>query len=263
MLSLYLAPGLSSKWQRPLFLSSPAGPQILDSSKSAPLPPPKKTRISCPYRILAHYHKSWLSAVRLSSLVDWHQKYPPISLVTQVSTKTFIFFLASAPPSKSLVSHPLAGRGRFAVIYSVIGASLGTQMVKNLPAMQEAWVWSLGGEDVLEKGMATHSGILAWRIPCTEEPGGLLSMGSQRVGHKWVTVSLFFILLSYWFPSVAEFLVARTNLLSLSQWTLWSSSPDQIMWFAPLFPRSNGWQLTLSSLRKRGICCLAVISPAC
>ena len=154
------------KWQRPLFLSSPAGPQILDSSKSASLPPTKKNRISCPYGILAHYHKSWLSAVRLSSLVDWHQKYPPISLVTQVSTKAFIFFLASAPPSKSLVSHPLAGRGRFAVIYSVIGASLGAQMVKNLPAVQEAWVWSLGGEDALEKGMATHSSILAWRIPC-------------------------------------------------------------------------------------------------
>ena len=48
--------------------------------------------------------------------------------------------------------------------------------------MREAWVRSLGEEDPLEKGMATHSGILAWRIPRTEEPGGLQSMGSQRVG---------------------------------------------------------------------------------
>ena len=56
-------------------------------------------------------------------------------------------------------------------------------MVKNLPAMQETWVWSLGGEDPLEKGVATHSSILAWRIPGTEEPGGLQSIGSQRVGH--------------------------------------------------------------------------------
>ena len=63
------------------------------------------------------------------------------------------------------------------------------QTVKNLPAMQETQVWSLGQEDPLEKGMATHSSSLAWRIPWTEEPepGGLQSMGSQRVRHSWVT----------------------------------------------------------------------------
>ena len=55
------------------------------------------------------------------------------------------------------------------------------QTVKNPPAMQETWVQSLGGEDLLEKGMAIHSSILAWRIPWTEERGGLQSMGSQRV----------------------------------------------------------------------------------
>ena len=60
---------------------------------------------------------------------------------------------------------------------------LMAQMVKNPPAMQETQVQSLGWEDPLEKGMATHSSILAWRIPWTEEPGGLQSMGSQRVGH--------------------------------------------------------------------------------
>ena len=57
------------------------------------------------------------------------------------------------------------------------------QKVKNVPVMQETWVRSLGCEDALEKGMATHSSILAWRIPWTKEPGGLQSMGSQRVGH--------------------------------------------------------------------------------
>ena len=57
-------------------------------------------------------------------------------------------------------------------------------MVKNLPAMQETGVPSLGGEDPLEKGMATHSRILAWRIPWTEEPGGLQSVGSQRVRYN-------------------------------------------------------------------------------
>ena len=58
------------------------------------------------------------------------------------------------------------------------------QMVKNLPAVQETWVRSLGQEDLLEKEMATHSSILAWEIPWTEEPGGLQSSGSKRVGHN-------------------------------------------------------------------------------
>jgi len=56
-------------------------------------------------------------------------------------------------------------------------------MVKNLPAMQETWAQSLGQENPLEKGMATHSSILAWRIPWTDEPGRLQSMGLQRVRH--------------------------------------------------------------------------------
>ena len=56
-------------------------------------------------------------------------------------------------------------------------------MVKNPPAMQENWVQSLSREDSLEEGMATHSSILVWRIPWTEEPGGLQSTGLQRVGH--------------------------------------------------------------------------------
>ena len=61
------------------------------------------------------------------------------------------------------------------------------QRLKHLPAMRETWVWSLGWEDPLEKEMATHSCILAWRIPWMEEPGGLQSMGSHRVGHDWAT----------------------------------------------------------------------------
>ena len=61
-----------------------------------------------------------------------------------------------------------------------VWASLVAQLVKNLPAMQETWVRFLGGEDSLEKEMATHSSILAWRIPWTEEPGWLQSMGSQE-----------------------------------------------------------------------------------
>ena len=65
-----------------------------------------------------------------------------------------------------------------------VGASLVAHRVKNLPAKQETWVQFLGQEDPLEEGMATHSSILAWRIPWTKEPGGLQFMGSQRVGHN-------------------------------------------------------------------------------
>ena len=78
--------------------------------------------------------------------------------------------------------HPWVGKTpcRRALQYSYV--SLVAQMKKNLPAMQETWVQSLGGEDLQEKEMATHSSILAWRIPRTEEPGGLQSTGSQRDG---------------------------------------------------------------------------------
>ena len=71
----------------------------------------------------------------------------------------------------------------FNMLSRLVLASLVAQSVKRLPAMQETWVRSLGWEDPLEKEMAIHSSILAWRIPWTEEPGRLQSMGSQRVGH--------------------------------------------------------------------------------
>ena len=69
---------------------------------------------------------------------------------------------------------------------------LVAQMITRLPTIQETWVQSLGQEDLLEKEMATHSSILAWKIPWMEEPGRLSSTGSQRVGHDWVT-SLMYI----------------------------------------------------------------------
>ena len=81
----------------------------------------------------------------------------------------------------------LCQTGVFGVAYSHPlhneDASLVAQTVKNLPAMQETRVWSLGLEGSLEKGMAIHSSILAWRITWTEEAGGLQSMGSQKSGH--------------------------------------------------------------------------------
>ena len=70
--------------------------------------------------------------------------------------------------------------------YTVYGASLEAQRLKRLPAMWETWVGSLSWEDPLQKEMATHSSILGWRIPWTEEPGGLQSIGSQK---SWTRLS--------------------------------------------------------------------------
>ena len=83
------------------------------------------------------------------------------------------------------------------------GASFVTQMIKNQPAMPETWLQSLDWEDSPEKGMATHSSIFARRIPWTEEPGGLQSMGLQRVRHDWATNTFYFHL-------ILDFLASRT-----------------------------------------------------
>ena len=92
--------------------------------------------------------------------------------------------LPFAPPGKPMSNHymQLCGRHKAFPV---------AQMIKNLPAMQENWVRSLGQEDPLEKEVATHSSILAWRVPWTEERGGLPSMGSQRVRRDWATNSFF------------------------------------------------------------------------
>ena len=98
-------------------------------------------------------------------------------------------------------------------IYSEFWALLVAQIVKNLPAMQETQVWSLGKEDPLEKGMTTHSSILAWRIPWTEEPCGLQSLGSQRVRHDWktntFTVSWWIYLTMSWCQQLAAYWLHR------------------------------------------------------
>ena len=85
-------------------------------------------------------------------------------------------------------------------------ASLVAQMVKNLPAVQDSQAQFLGWEDPLKKGMSTHSSILAWRIPWTEEPGRLQSMGLQRVRHNWVTNTFTFFSTSI--------IIATTTVLS-------------------------------------------------
>ena len=103
---------------------------------------------------------------------SWHKK-----ILSKASPPSLVrsHLLPCPPPSGWMSPHPL------------LWASLLTQLVKNLPAMQETQVRFLGWEDSLEKEMATHSNILAWKIPWTEEPGGLQSMGSQRVGHDLAT----------------------------------------------------------------------------
>ena len=81
--------------------------------------------------------------------------------------------------------HSLNLENTFSLSRFKVSANLVAQMEKNLPVMWETWVQSLGPEALLEKEMATHSSILAWRIPWREESGGLQLTGSQRVGHDW------------------------------------------------------------------------------
>ena len=108
-------------------------------------------------------------------------------------------------------------------------ASLVAQLVKNLPAVQETRVWSLSWEDPLEKEMATHSGILAWKISWTEKPGGLQSMGLQRVGHDWATntnalfINYLINLKSVHTGSTVEFLILN---VSVSDEWIWC--PDNL-----------------------------------
>ena len=131
------------------------------------------------------------------------------------------------------------------------------QMAKNLPAMQGTQVQSLGQEDPLDKRMATHSNILAWRIPWTEEPGGLQSMGSQRVGHDWATKTIkvlnlspkvyaVFILLNFglfWNPCVNVYCVGvcmHINTHSVVSYSWWPPLRSPARFLCPWsFPGKN------------------------
>jgi len=129
----------------------------------------------------------------------------------------------SSPPCVCLVITYIHGLLNIYIIFWVIiKASLVVQTVKNLPSMQETWVWSLSWEDSLEKGTATHTSILAWRIPWTEETGRLQSMGLQsrtRLSDfhllTWVIIQYYFILLlkllQLW-PTEYNFLLALVHL---------------------------------------------------
>ena len=117
----------------------------------------------------------WDSGISLA--VQWLDPALPL-------TWAWVQYLVRELRSHKLLNVTQKKKKKLFIIFNVgFCASLVTQTVKNLPAMQETQVQFLGREDTLEKGMATHSSILAWRIPWTEEPGGLQSTGSQRVGH--------------------------------------------------------------------------------
>ena len=108
-------------------------------------------------------------------LCTWHQPFLQGSLDLSRSVHSLIIIFSCIYRCKDVLR-----RYFFKVIFRcILTASVVTQMVKNLPAMQEIRIRSLGQEDPLEKGMGTHSNILTWKIPWTEEPGGLHSMGSQ------------------------------------------------------------------------------------
>ena len=98
----------------------------------------------------------------------------------------------------------------------------------NLPAMQETRFWSLVQEDPLEKGMPTHPSILAWRMPWTEEPGGLQSMGLQRVGHDWV-ISMFITPLLH-SPFVS---ITSSRLIYFIYGSLYLLIPSPQFWLSP------------------------------
>ena len=113
--------------------------------------------------------------------------------------------------------------------------SLVAQRLKHLPAMWETWVRSLGLEDPLEKEMATHSSILAWRIPWTEEPSGLQSTGSQRVGHDWVTSR-----------SQPNCLVSKGKHRAVPEFTLSISSKHKVKLYCFLWAFDNGYKISSS-----------------
>ena len=128
--------------------------------------------------------------------------------------------------------------------------SLVAQIVKRLPTMQETRVQSLGWEDLLEKEMATYSSTLAWKIPWTEEPGSLQSVGLQRFGHDWATSLYFFYGTKIWL---------KHRWVGLSCSTTFGASPGKIQMTADwnylgLFIHMLGpWTGMIWRLRLAGI----------
>ena len=143
------------------------------------------------------FENNSIGLIRIPTYENW--KTTNLEDLINVTISQVITALQSFERFGLLMSYSLCSNYELAKIYSdvvqffscialmIVSASLVARMVKNLPAMQETWVTSLGQEDPLDKEMATHSSILTWRIPRTEVSGRLQSMESQRVRHNWVT----------------------------------------------------------------------------
>ena len=119
---------------------------------------------------------------------DWNPEHlPEFKKILYIQlggfSKHFLFPKPQTQEGRALIEHKKKNHFLPQLLFKTNGASLVAQSVKNLSVVQETWVRSQGWEDPLEKEMVTHSSILAWKIPWTEEPGGLQSMVSQRVGH--------------------------------------------------------------------------------
>ena len=126
----------------------------------------------------------------------WNQSVVPYPVLTVASWPLTIWPRGPSrdyyPREIKTMSSQRLVRGQICSCFILTRTSLVTQMIKNLPAIQETWVQSLCWEDPLEKEMATDSSTLVWKIPWTEEPGKLQSTGSQRIGHNWATSLLLF-----------------------------------------------------------------------
>ena len=123
------------------------------------------------------------------------QKFNPQRIMKMQSISCFSLFLSNVKQ-----------------LHQFRGASLLAQMVKNLPARQETWVWSLSQRDPLEEEIVIHASIIAWRIPWTEEPDRLPFMGLQRVRHDWATNISICFPLKIFFPFIHQYIVGEIKI---------------------------------------------------
>ena len=162
----------------------------------------------------------------------------------------WLYLLAVQGTLRSLLQHHNLEASVLRLLVLFMGQLLVAQRIKCLPAMRETRVWSLGWEDPLEKEMETHSSILAWRIPWTEEPGGLQSTGSQRVGHDWVTSLHTY---NYSIRFCKAFLFLAQN--DFSGLPCWVPTPDLEF----LFFSKKPWFLLVGNDIGSKICALGVL----
>jgi len=200
----------------------------VDSSPSEPPEKPGATRNYCQIALYRWQREQGTQQKKGSSA-----RSPPLGLtnISGVWGNTVVKAVGKLAPSLTAkgANHFIPFRVQFGNSSWWHQASLVAQMVKNPPAMQETQVRSLGREDPLEKGMATHSNILFWRIPWTEEPGGPESMGLQTVRYNWSDLAWIHIKMSNAFPLTqwVHFLYIFKGQLVQIRLTHWGSGSEQ------------------------------------